>query len=148
MEGSYTLREVATITGLHKNTISNYVKRGVLKAELVGEGTGKQKWVIRADDLYHCGVPAILAHLGPQEVEARLAQAEAGKTTSSDEALSEIIRLSRELLVAREELAALRVQIPMLQAAQNELELTRGALEEARSNARWRWKRKMAKSSK
>ena len=159
MEDALTIREVAIVTGLHRNTIRNYVKAGTLKATLVDKGTGRQRYLIGREDLYTCGIPKVLSHLGPLEVQERLSQAQAKDT---DDTFAEIIRLNRELLAAREELAGLRVQVPALQAAQVErdriredrdrlavkIEVVEAALEEARANARWSWRRRMAKAAK
>ena len=159
MEDALTIREVAIVTGLHRNTIRNYVKAGTLKATLVDKGTGRQRYLIGREDLYTCGIPKVLSHLGPLEVQERLSQAQAKDT---DDTFAEIIRLNRELLAAREELAGLRVQVPALQAAQVErdriredrdrlavkIEVVEAALEEARANARWSWRRRMVKAAK
>lgn len=40
---SFSMADVARITGLHKNTVRNYIQRGELKAKKVDEGLGKQK---------------------------------------------------------------------------------------------------------
>ena len=152
MEDALTIREVAIVTGLHKNTIRSYVKAGTLKATLLEAGTGRQRYVIDRADLYNCGIPKVLSHLGPLEVQARLSQAQAKDT---DNAFAEIMRLNRDLLAAREELAGLRVQVPALQAAQVErdrlavkVEVTEAALAEARANAKWSWKRRMSKAAR
>jgi excisionase family DNA binding protein len=160
MKDNLTIREVAIVTGLHRNTIRNYVKAGRLKANLIGEGRGKQKYLIKKEDLYNCDIPRVLAHLGPLEVTGRLEMAQVKKADSlTEEVIAETMRLNRELQAAREELGGLRVQVPMLQAAQVErdqlredldLERTyngilREKLEEARGNARWTWRRKHAK---
>ena len=81
----------------------------------------------------------------------------------------EIIRLNRELLAAREELAGLRFQVPALQAAQEErdmlvqektalveeraaltvkAEVLEVALDQARANAKWSYRRHMAKAAR
>ena len=154
-----TIRDIAIMTGLHRNTIRNHVKAGNLKATLLEAGTGRQRYIIDRADLYNCGIPSIIAHLGPTEVQGRLDKAQAEPHGDS---LEEIIRLNRELLAAREELAGLRTQIPALQAAQEErdrvreerdrlavkVEVMEAAIEEARANARWSWRRKMAKVDK
>lgn len=168
MKDSLTIRETAIVTGLHRNTIRNYVKAGRLKASLIGEGRGKQKYIIRRDDLYNCGIPQVLAHLGFLEVEGRLEKAQVGKAdTLTENVIGENIRLNRDLLAAREELATLRIQVPMLQAAQVErdslreeeeklkaervaidtrLEVTKVALEQAKENATWRYRRQLKRA--
>lgn len=167
MEDTLTMREVAIMTGLHKNSVRNYVKAGRLKATMIQEGPGKDRYVIRRADLYDCGIPAVLAHLGPLEVRTRVEKAEAGRRGGID-AVGEIMRLNRELQSAVEELGGLRVQVPALVAAQVERDQLRAdldglaqekaaleaksavlaaALEEARANARWSWRRRMAKST-
>ena len=78
MKDHLTIREASIVTGLHRNTIRNYVKAGRLKANLIGEGTGKQKYIIEREDLYSCDIPRVLAHLGVLEVEGRLEKAQAG----------------------------------------------------------------------
>ena len=159
MENALTIREVAIMSGLHRNTIRGYVKAGTLKATLIDKGTGRQRYLIGREDLYNCGIPRLLAHLGPLEVQERLNKAQAVDT---GEPFQEIIRLNRDLLTAREELAGLRVQMPALQAAQVErdrireerdrlavkVEVTEAALEQARANAKWSWRRRMAKAGK
>lgn len=163
MADALTIRAVSTMTGLHRNTIRNYVKAGKLKATLVDEGTGRQRYVIGREDLYNCGIPKLLAHLGPLEVQERLDKEQAGKDSAGRpvDTMGELIRLNRELLAAREELAGLRVQVPMLQAAQVERDqlaqekaaldakttVLEAALVEARSNARWSWRRRMKAAS-
>jgi excisionase family DNA binding protein len=159
MEDALTIREVAIVTGLHRNTIRNYVKAGTLKATLVDKGLGRQRYLIGREDLYTCGIPKVLSHLGPLEVQERLSQAQAKDT---DDTFAEIMRLNRELLAAREELAGLRVRVPALQAAQVErdqiaqekaalevrAEVLEAALEQAQANAKWSWRRRMAKAAK
>jgi hypothetical protein len=154
-----TIRDISVMTGLHRNTIRNHVKAGRLKATLLEEGTGRQRYVIDREDLYNCGIPSILAHLGPLEVQERLNKAEA---KSAEDIFGEIIRLNRDLLAATAELAGLRVQVPALQAAQVErdrireerdslavkVEIMEAALEQARANAKWSWRRRMVKAGR
>lgn len=161
MRDHLTIRETAIVTGLHRNTIRNYVKAGRLKANLIGEGRGKQKYIIKREDLYNCNIPRVLAHLGPLEVEGRLQKAQAGKAdTLTEDVIGENIRLNRELLAVTEELAGLRIQVPALQAAQVERDnlredldlartnnaIIREKLEEAKANAKWGWRRRQAKA--
>jgi hypothetical protein len=154
MEDTLSIREAAIMTGLHRNTIRNYVKAGRLKATLIQEGKGKDRYVISRADLYTCGIPNIMAHLGTLEVESRLTQAQAEKSAGAD-TYAEVMRLNRELLAAREELAGLRVQVPMLQAAQVErdalaakLDVLEVALDQARADMRWSARRRMSKAGK
>jgi len=159
VENALTIREVSIMSGLHRNTIRNYVKAGLLKATLIDEGTGRQRYIISREDLYNCGVPRLLAHLGPLEVQERLNKAQVQDT---GETFREILRLNRDLLAATEELVGLRVQVPALKAAAEErdnlveqkaalsakLEVTEAALEIARQNARWSYRRRMSKAGK
>ena len=69
MAESFTMAQVAALTGLHKNTIRKYVKLGDLKATLEDRGVGKQRWIIAKDQLYNCGIPEITRHLDPQKVK-------------------------------------------------------------------------------
>lgn len=182
MGDKLTMLEVARLTGLHKNTVRNYIQRGVLKAELVDEGLGKQAWVIDKDYLYNCGVPQILERLGPQDVEQRVHKQEASELSVPDKYIEELLRVTRELVSTQSELTGLRVQVPMLQAAQVErdhlkeekealaaelvsleaekksaeveieaervkAQVLEQALAEARANAKWSWRRRMAKAS-
>jgi hypothetical protein len=133
MDNALTIRDVAIMTGLHRNTIRNYVKAGRLKATLIDEGTGRQRYVIDREALYNCGIPKVLSHLGPLEVQERLNKSQAEYT---DDTFGELIRLNRELLAAREELSGLRVQVPMLQAAQVERDSLREADVEGRQGAK------------
>jgi hypothetical protein len=166
MDNALTIRDVAIMTGLHRNTIRNYVKAGRLKATLIDEGTGRQRYVIDREALYNCGIPKVLSHLGPLEVQERLNKSQAEYT---DDTFGELIRLNRELLAAREELSGLRVQVPMLQAAQVERDSLReerdrlaqeragleakasvleAALNEARADMKWSARRRMSKAGK
>ena len=120
MGDKLTMLDVARLTGLHKNTIRNYIQRGVLKAELKDEGLGKQAWVVDEDYLYNCGVPQILERLGPQDVEQRVHKQDASELRIPDKYIEELLRVTRELAVTQSELTGLRVQVPMLQAAQEE----------------------------
>lgn len=88
------------------------------------------------------------------EVQERLDKEQAKNT---DDTFGEIIRLNRELLAARE----VRYQVPALQAAQVERDTLREerdrlaqekalievALEQARANAKWSWRRQMKKAA-
>src|SRR5450756_900763 len=56
------MSDVAKITGLHKNTIRNYIQRGELKGKKVDEGLGKQRWMIEEEDLRLCDIPQIAKH--------------------------------------------------------------------------------------
>ncbi|MBU4174200.1 MAG: hypothetical protein KJ686_04765 [Actinobacteria bacterium] len=62
----YTFTQVSQMTGLHKNTIRNYYKKGLLTAHKEKRG-GIEVLVVLEEDLYHCGVPKILERLGPQQ---------------------------------------------------------------------------------
>jgi hypothetical protein len=169
MEDTLTMRDVAIMTGLHKNTIRNYVKAGKLKATLIQEGKGKDRYLIRREDLYNCAIPNILAHLGPLEVRTRVEQAEAERRALGVDAVGEIMRLNRELQNAVEELGGLRIQVPMLKAAQIERDQLaqeiaverqnnavlatkaadlKQALAEAQANMKWGARRRLQKASK
>lgn len=67
--GKYlTISEVAGMTDLHKNTIRNYVRRREIKATLIDNGIGKQKWVISKRDLLTSGIPELTARLDQDEI--------------------------------------------------------------------------------
>lgn len=183
MGNKLTMLDVARLTGLHKNTVRNYIQRGVLKAELKDEGLGKQAWVIDEDYLYNCGVPQILQRLGPQEAEQRVHKEDAAELRIPDRYIEELLRVTRELTNAQSELSGMRVQVPMLQAAKEErdqlqeqreelaaqlaiaesgkaaaaaelegerakAQVLEQALQEARANAKWTWRRRLAKEAK
>jgi len=145
--------EVSKLTGLHKNTIRNYIKEGKLKAELSDSGKGKQTWVIEEADLYNCGIPYLLTRLGPQDTQQKLHKSSTAEFTDPDKYLAEITRLHNELTAANTELGILRFQVPVLQAAQEErdrlaakVEVTEAALAQAQANSKWSWRRRMAKA--
>jgi hypothetical protein len=155
-----TMLDVSRLTGLHKNTINNYRKRSLLKFELVGGGKGRQVWLIDQDSLYNCGVPQILHRLGPQDVQTRLDKQDAGELQGAEVLIGENMRLNRELQVAVEELAGLRMQIPALEMARDERErlakekerlLEENAniakeLAEANAHLSWSYRRKLKKA--
>jgi uncharacterized protein YydD (DUF2326 family) len=159
-EAQVTLTEVSKMTGLHKNTIRNYVKKGLLKAEKV-ELEGVMTWVIKREDLYNSGIPRLNSRLGPQEVDITMSRAETERHAVPEKYLEEMSRLTRELLATTEEIAALRARVPALQAAQEERDKLREDLEvarlnnavlkekltEAQANAKWSWRRRQKKES-
>ena len=126
----YTLFEIAQMTGLHKNTIRNYVKSGQLKGKLEDNGAGKDTWLVDEKDLYNCGIPQIIGRLGPQDVEQRLQEKEVPQTQDFRVYAEEIMRLNRDLVSAKEELGMLRGQLPALQAAQAERDEMRQEIRE------------------
>lgn len=67
-----TISEVAGMTGLHKNTIRNYILRRELKATFIDNGRGKQKWVVSKKDLFTCGILEITARLDKDEIREML----------------------------------------------------------------------------
>lgn len=161
----FTIREISERTGLHRNTIYRYVKRGKLKGERVMRGGG-ETWLVSEHELYNSGIPKLNTLLGPQNVEARATQNEVAPFAVPDKYLAEITRVNRELTAANTELGILRSQIPALQAAQGErdslreeterlqaerialdkrLEVTTAAMKQARDNATWRYRRRLKK---
>lgn len=90
-----TIREVATLLGVHQNTIRNYIRRGKLPAEK-NILEGKETWVIKEDELYHCGIPQVLNKLGPQDVLTRYDKVSLQPYVTPEKWLEEITRLSRE----------------------------------------------------
>jgi hypothetical protein len=70
------MADVVRITGLHKNTIRNYVQRGELKGKKIDEGLGKQKWVIDEEDLRLCDIPQIARHFSGKSDRAYLTEQE------------------------------------------------------------------------
>ena len=164
----YTITEAAALSGFSPNTLRAWVKAGTLKAEKV-EGKYGAEYRIRAYDLYHSGIEKLNRRLGPGMVEVRKAEADASALASSEKYLEELVRLSGELVEARTELGVLRFQVPRLEAAQVErdkireerdsiaqekialevkVQVIEAALEQARVNAKWSWRRRMAKTGK
>lgn len=73
---SFSMSDVAKITGLHKNTIRNYIQRGELKGKKVDEGLGKQRWVVDEEDLKLCDNPQISRHFSAKNDRAYLTEQE------------------------------------------------------------------------
>lgn len=90
-----TIQEVANLVGMHPNTIRNYVKAGRLQATKIMIDN-VETWVIERDHLYSCGVPKIMARLGPQDVDLRDTKLSTQPYVVPDKWLDEITRLSRE----------------------------------------------------
>ncbi len=84
--GKYlTISEVARMTGLHKNTIRNYVLRRELEATFIDNGVGRQKWVISKRDLLTCGIPELTARLDQDEIKDILDSQEQKKIRQLEE---------------------------------------------------------------
>lgn len=73
---SFSMSDLAKITGLHKNTIRNYIQRGELKGRKVDEGLGKQRWVVDEEDLKLCDIPKIAKHFSATTDRAYLSEQE------------------------------------------------------------------------
>jgi excisionase family DNA binding protein len=160
-EKYYTIKEAADLTTFSTNTIRKWIKQGLLKSEKV-EGSFGQEYRIRAHDLYHSGIEKLNRRLGPDMVEVRRVEAQASMLESSEKYLTELTRLSSELIDARTELGVLRFQVPMLEAAQVERDSLReerdrlaqeragleAALNEARADMKWSARRRMSKAGK
>ena len=89
-----TTSKVAGMTGLHKNTIRNYIQRRELKATLIDNGVGKQKWVISKRDLFTCGISELTARLDQDEVRDVIDSEEQKELRKKDE----LIQSKRELI--------------------------------------------------
>lgn len=93
--GQYlTISEAAGMTGLHKNTVRNYVLRRELEATFIDNGVGKQKWVISKRNLFTCGIPEITARLDRDEVRDMIESKEQKELREKDE----LIKSQRELV--------------------------------------------------
>lgn len=175
-ERTYTLSEIAALTGLHKNTVRNYLKKGILKATLQDRTSGGQTWVITEHNLYHSGNAKINRLLGPQETAARIERHQVAAAAVPDRYIEELLRVTRELTAAQTELSLLQDQVPRLQAAATErdtlvkataqvqaeaeqirkennaldakAQVLEAALVEARAEMRWTARRRLAKAAR
>ena len=110
---SFSMSDVAKITGLHKNTIRNYIQRGELKGRKVDEGLGKQRWVVDEEDLKLCYIPQIARHFSAKTDRAYLMEQE----RREKEYLRRIRELERRISDLQEELTQARVRHGELEAA-------------------------------
>jgi DNA-binding transcriptional MerR regulator len=113
---SFSMSDVAKITGLHKNTIRNYIQRGELKGRKVDEGLGKQRWMIEEEELRLCDVPQIAKHFSPKNDRAYLTEQE----RKEKEYLRRIREQEQRIAELTEELAQARMKHSELEAAASE----------------------------
>ncbi len=113
---SFSMSDVAKITGLHKNTIRNYIQRGELKGKKVDEGLGKQRWVVDEEDLKLCDIPQIAKHFSANTDRAYLSEQE----RREKEHLRTIREQEQRIAELTEELAQARVRHGELEAAASE----------------------------
>jgi DNA-binding transcriptional MerR regulator len=111
------MSDLAKITGLHKNTIRNYIQRGELKGKKVDEGLGKQRWVVDEEDLKLCDIPQIAKHFSLKADRAYLSEQE----RKEEEYLRTIRELERRIAELTEELAQARVRHSELEAAASDV---------------------------
>jgi DNA-binding transcriptional MerR regulator len=95
------MSDIAKITGLHKNTIRNYIQRGELKGKKVDEGLGKQRWVVDEEDLKLCDIPQIAKHFSAKTDRAYLTEQE----RKEKEYLRRIREQEQRIAELKEELA-------------------------------------------
>ena len=128
-----TISEVAKLTGLHKNTIRNYIKDGKLKADLAGNKKGNQRLLIDEEYLYNCGIPNIVRRIGNQDAQEPSQIVDIPQDTDTSMLVEEYVRLTREHTAAMTELGILKTQIPALKAAEEEkIELSKENMELSR----------------
>lgn len=113
---SFSMSDVAKITGLHKNTIRNYIQRGELNGRKVDEGLGKQKWMIEEEDLRLCDIPQIAKHFSEKTDRAYLTERE----RREKEYLRRIREQEQRIAELTEELAQARARHSELEAAASE----------------------------
>jgi DNA-binding transcriptional MerR regulator len=110
------MSDLAKITGLHKNTIRNYIQRGELKGKKVDEGLGKQRWVVDEEDLKLCDIPQIAKHFSAKTDRAYLTEQE----RREKEHLRTIREQEKRIAELTEELAQARLKHGELEAAASE----------------------------
>ncbi len=111
------MSDVAKITGLHKNTIRNYIQRGELKGKKVDEGLGKQRWIVEEEDLRLCDIPQIAKHFSAKTDRAYLTEQE----RREKEYLRTIREQEKRIAELTEELAQARVRHGELEAAASDV---------------------------
>ena len=113
---SFSMSDVARITGLHKNTIRNYIQRGELKGKKIDEGPGKQRWMIEEEDLRLCDIPQIAKHFSLKNDNAYLTEQE----RKEREYLRRIREQEERIAELTEELAQARSALRELEARTSE----------------------------